>query len=100
TPPYRNSGLYALPGESATARQAACAKRLALPTTNVAKVKLGLRRESVGSESVSPDTASAASKSGSGAGASGGGAALGSTVITTSQSRPRTPDRVSRIRGT
>jgi len=33
-----------LPGASATARQAAWAKRLLFPTTNVEKVKLGLRR--------------------------------------------------------
>src|SRR5712692_11398936 len=38
TPPYRNSGLYALDGCSATAREAACANSLDLPTTKVSNV--------------------------------------------------------------
>ena len=42
TPPYRNSGLYTSPGDSATATDAACAKLLLLPTTNVSKVYFGL----------------------------------------------------------
>src|SRR5512135_939046 len=43
TPPYTNSGLYALPGFSATASAAACANWLDGPTTNVEKVYLGFR---------------------------------------------------------
>ena len=34
TPPWMNSGLYALPGWSATAELAACASRLQGPVTN------------------------------------------------------------------
>src|SRR5207244_11074257 len=91
------SGLYALPGASATARQAACAKRLELPTTKVVKVKFGFRRDSLAPSSLS---ASGANESEYGSGSSGGGAAAGSTVTVTSQSWPRTPERVSRMSGT
>ena len=41
TPPYRNNGLYTSPGDSATAREAAWAKLLFPPTTNVSNVYLG-----------------------------------------------------------
>src|SRR6202051_4549694 len=98
TPPYRKSGLYALPGASATARQAAWAKRLELPTTNVLKVNAGLSRESLAPSSGSLTYAYVGS--GTIGGASGGGDASGSTVMITSQSRPSTPERVSRISGT
>ena len=43
TPPYKKRGLYTSPGDSATARDAACAKLLLLPTINVSNVYLGLR---------------------------------------------------------
>ena len=38
TPPYRNSGLYAWPGRSATDSDAAWASRLADPTMKFEKV--------------------------------------------------------------
>src|SRR5215218_9043980 len=38
TPPYRNNGLYACPGRSATDRLAACARRFADPTMKLEKV--------------------------------------------------------------
>src|SRR5699024_11958510 len=41
TPPYTNKGLSDFAGASATANDAACAKRLAAPTTKVSKVYLG-----------------------------------------------------------
>ena len=37
TPPYKNNGLYAVAGASATASAAACANLLLSPTTNVSK---------------------------------------------------------------
>src|SRR3989338_3423879 len=43
TPPYMNNGLYALAGESLTARDAALAKRFDGPTTKLSNVYLGLR---------------------------------------------------------
>src|SRR5207248_9865999 len=42
TPPYRKSGLYALPGAFATAVQAATANWFEGPTTNDSKVYFGL----------------------------------------------------------
>ncbi len=42
-PPYRNKGLYARPGDSATAFAAACAKRFPDPMTNLSKVYRGLK---------------------------------------------------------
>src|SRR5437660_5083728 len=42
TPPYRNSGLYALPGAFATAVQAATANWFDGPTTNESNVYFGL----------------------------------------------------------
>ncbi len=41
TPPYIKSGLYDFAGASATASEAACAKRLLFPITKVLKVYLG-----------------------------------------------------------
>ena len=41
--PYKNSGLYTSPGDSATASEAACAKLLFPPTTKVSKVYLGFK---------------------------------------------------------
>src|SRR5579859_7223616 len=38
TPPYRNSGLYAFEGCSATAREAACANSFDFPTTKLSNV--------------------------------------------------------------
>ena len=43
TPPYRNRGLYAAAGFSATAKEAASASRLFAPTTKLSKVYRGLR---------------------------------------------------------
>ena len=43
TPPYKNKGLYALAGDSATATHAACANLLLLPITKVSKVYLGFK---------------------------------------------------------
>src|SRR6478609_1249202 len=48
------SGLYDLPGFSATAIAAACAKRFELPMTNVSKEYFGLRRESLSRRDRSP----------------------------------------------
>src|SRR6478672_9975242 len=44
--PYTRSGLYALPGASATATAAAWGKRLDEPITNVSKAYFGFRRVS------------------------------------------------------
>ena len=43
TPPYKNKGLYEVAGASATAKAAACAKELLLPTTKLLKVYFGFR---------------------------------------------------------
>ena len=43
TSPYKNSGLYDVPGASATAKEAACANLLLLPTTNVSNVYFGFK---------------------------------------------------------
>ena len=40
TSPYKNNGLYEVPGASATAKEAACANLLLFPTTNVSNVYL------------------------------------------------------------
>ena len=90
-----------MPGAAATARQAAWAKRLELPTTKAEKVKLGLSRATLEpvvcasrlSESVD------GSSSGSGDGSSGGGVDAGSTVMITSHSCAVSSESVSRITG-
>ena len=44
TPPYKNNGLYAFAGDSATATHAAWANLLLLPITNVSNVYFGFNR--------------------------------------------------------
>src|SRR5690606_2521344 len=45
TPPYRNNGLYEVPGFSATCKAAARANWLALPVTKLSNVSSALRRD-------------------------------------------------------
>ncbi|MCY1542100.1 hypothetical protein D9M68_778270 [compost metagenome] len=78
TPPYRNSGLYDVPGFSATCSAAARASWFALPVTKFSKVRSVFRRErSYTILAASAFTACAATVvAGAGAGAAGTAAAL------------------------
>src|SRR5450631_2727703 len=73
--PYRNSGLYMVPGEVTTDIAAACAQRLYAPTSKVSKVQFG-RRSTASGYSVSPAGGATESIMGDGAAVGcGGGAA-------------------------
>src|ERR1035437_5761706 len=64
--PYKNSGLYIVPGEDTTDIAAACAKRLYAPTSKVSSVQSDRR------SAVSGNSASAPARGGTEAGAAAG----------------------------